>query len=234
MVTLKYFLDAKQTNVSNLILDYYHKIGMTDRECLLYLQLVRYEQANSYFPDLGLISEKMGLPVDDLYTLVQGLMNKGILAIDTLRNERGQTEDRYDLTLIYQRIAAIQEQEVVIKEEENEQTKVTSMFQQFEQEFGRVLSPIELETIQTWLSEDKYSVELIELALREAVLNQAYSLKYMDRILLAWERKNLRTKQDVQQDQKKRVLDSGKKEAQEEILPHIPLYNWLNPSESGK
>ena len=51
--------------------------------------------------------------------------------------------------------------------------------------------------------------ELIRLALREAVLNQAYSLKYIDRILLAWERKNITTKEQVAADQKtKRFYDS--------------------------
>ena len=39
--------------------------------------------------------------------------------------------------------------------------------------------------IGQWLNTDHYSPELIRLALREAVLNQAYSLKYIDRILLA-------------------------------------------------
>ena len=37
--------------------------------------------------------------------------------------------------------------------------------------------------IGQWLNTDHYSPELIRLALREAVLNQAYSLKYIDRIL---------------------------------------------------
>ncbi len=36
--------------------------------------------------------------------------------------------------------------------------------------------------IGQWLNTDHYSPELIRLALREAVLNQAYSLKYIDRI----------------------------------------------------
>ena len=38
--------------------------------------------------------------------------------------------------------------------------------------------------IGQWLNTDHYSPELIRLALREAVLNQAYSLKYIDRIYL--------------------------------------------------
>ena len=61
----------------------------------------------------------------------------------------------------------------------------------FESEFGRPLSAIEYQRISQWLEEDKYQPDLIQFALREAVLNQAYSLNYIDRILLSWERKIL-------------------------------------------
>ncbi|TKO86873.1 DnaD domain-containing protein, partial [Enterococcus faecalis] len=67
----------------------------------------------------------------------------------------------------------------------------------FEKQFGRPLSPIELEMIGQWLNPDHYSPELIRLALRDAVLNQAYSLKYIVGILLAWERNNISSKEEV-------------------------------------
>lgn len=84
----------------------------------------------------------------------------------------------------------------------NHEDEIKQLYQGFEKEFGRPLSPIELEMIGQWLNTDHYSPELIRLALREAVLNQAYSLKYIDRILLAWERKNITTKEQVAADQK--------------------------------
>jgi len=46
---------------------------------------------------------------------------------------------------------------------------------------------------------------LIQLALKEAVLSQAYSLKYMDRILLSWERKNLKTAAQVQREKERQA-----------------------------
>ena len=45
---------------------------------------------------------------------------------------------------------------------------------------------------------------MIQFALREAVLNQAYSLNYIDRILLSWERKNITSKEQVEEEQKRR------------------------------
>src|SRR5690625_4495392 len=85
--------------------------------------------------------------------------------------------------------------EKTIEKEEKEKKNLYSMF---ESEFGRPLSPIEMETLVMWIEDDKYSPELIQLALREAVLSQVYNFKYIDRILLNWEKKNIRTKKQVE------------------------------------
>ena len=103
------------------------------------------------------------------------------------------------------------------------------MYQLFEQEFGRPLSSIEFQRIGQWLEEDHYQPEILKLALREAVLNQAYSFNYVDRILLSW-KKNLRTKQQVEEDQnkKKQLLQREvEQSAQQEELPKVSLKNWL-------
>lgn len=62
-------------------------------------------------------------------------------------------------------------------------------FEKFQQEFGRPLSPMEYEKILRWLDEDKHSPDLIIRALEEAVLSQSVNFKYIDSILLAWEKK---------------------------------------------
>lgn len=231
MISLDYYLNSGTTTVSNLLFKYYKKVGMTDSEMLFYLQLLQSSQQGNEFPTMDMITKHMNITNEIGYQLVQQLMTKGILAIETSRNEFGKTEDRYDLTPIYEKIENVINQEVVQTTEKIEEDKKANLFNKFEQEFGRSLSPIELETIQQWLNEDKYSVELIELALREAILNQAYSLKYMDRILLNWERKNLHSKQAIQTDQKQRLkeIDEKNHTSNEEDLPEIPMYNWLNP-----
>ncbi len=114
----------------------------------------------------------------------------------------------------------------------SQEKMVQSVYQLFEQEFGRPLSAIEFQRIGQWLEEDHYQPEILKLALREAVLNQAYSFNYVDRILLSWERKNLKTKQQVEEDQKRRKQQMLQKEvettnAQPEALPKVTLKNWL-------
>lgn len=234
MLDLETYLQAGETHLSNLILAHYRRIDVTDQELILYLQLLGHQQQGSLFPDLATISQQMGLEQEVIYKLLQGLIDKGCLKIVTTKNSQGQTVDAYDLTGIYQRL----KQSLVIKEKQQAQhqqeTNSQELYGLFEQEFGRPLSPIEIETLNSWLTQDNYSMDIIRLALREAVLNQAYSLKYMDRILLSWERKNLKTKEQVLADQqaRKKRLSTDERDSQKGIkeqLPKVPLYNWVDP-----
>jgi DNA replication protein len=67
----------------------------------------------------------------------------------------------------------------------------TNLFSVFEQEFGRLLSPMECETISAWLDQDNYSEEIILFALKESVFAGKLSLRYIDRILMDWSRNRI-------------------------------------------
>ena len=68
---------------------------------------------------------------------------------------------------------------------------------ELEIEFGRLLSPIEKQEIAAWLNIDHYNPEIVKLALREAILAQVYNFKYVDRILLNWQRHGLTTTDQI-------------------------------------
>ena len=53
-----------------------------------------------------------------------------------------------------------------------------NLFTIFEKEFGRPLSPMELETISGWVDADRYPDELILLALKEAVFAGKLHFRY--------------------------------------------------------
>lgn len=99
------------------------------------------------------------------------------------------------------------------------------IFGAIEKEFGRPLSPIELGQISSWLDQDSYKPEMISLALREAVLNQAYSLKYMDKILMNWERQHITTTIEYQAMKDKRNMQaSDHQQRTKSVGPSIPLF----------
>lgn len=237
MLTIEDYLQAGETSVSNLVLQQYHALGLTDEEFLFWLQLFHLQAKGNLFPELAEISQIMGKPMDVIYQLLNQLVSRGFLTIQTKQNEAGQMMDTYDLLPIFKKIQQMKQQQQVKEEETITEQSIKSLYQSFEKEFGRPLSPIELETIGQWLETDHYEPELIRLALREVVLNQAYSLKYIDRILLAWERKNITTKEQVAQDQKRRKQVLMQKELTEQSsqttsLPKVTMHNWLNPEDT--
>ena len=232
MLLIEDYLKAGETTVSNLVLENYHRLGLSDEEFLFWLQLFRFHAKGNLFPDLSFISQLMGKPLDRLYKLLNQLVTRGFISIETKQNDQGQMIDTYNLLPIFQKIEQLQSKQYEKQKEISEEKMIKQLYQSFEKEFGRPLSPIELEMIGQWLDTDHYSPELIYLALREAVLNQAYSLKYIDRILLAWERKNITTKEQVAEDQKKRkqnLIQNETTNYQNGITQSkVTLHNWLD------
>lgn len=62
-----------------------------------------------------------------------------------------------------------------------------------EKEFGRTITPLEVEKIKTW----KYSLEIIKLAIAEAVTNGVFYIKYIDKVLFNWKKANVRTLEEA-------------------------------------
>ncbi|VDG26004.1 DnaD domain-containing protein [Lactiplantibacillus mudanjiangensis] len=79
------------------------------------------------------------------------------------------------------------------------------VFQTIGNEFNRTLSKFEQEVISHWLDQDHYAGQMILLALRVSVLSQAFSLKYMNKILLRWKQQNITTPSQAETDRQQFV-----------------------------
>ena len=71
-----------------------------------------------------------------------------------------------------------------------------TLFEEIESNFGRTLSPYEIEEIGEW--ED---TELTRYAIKKAVLNNKFSIQYISKILYQWKKKNIRTVQEAQREE---------------------------------
>ncbi|WP_057875110.1 DnaD domain protein [Liquorilactobacillus aquaticus] len=233
------YLHEGQMTVSNLILHNYHSLGMDDSEFVLYLQIDSFIQKGEPFPAIEKIAEKMGKSPAAVYQMLHRLIEKKLMEIKTVSDDAGKKQDVYQFDLLFEKLLTKKHQEEEIQLNSKSEVNRDKVFSSIEVEFGRSLSPIELETINLWLNEDHYDPALILLALREAVLNQAYSLKYIDRVLLNWERQHIKTAQDVQREKQKmrqRKENEGFKNnqsKQEKDKPDIPLYHWSDDPKDG-
>lgn len=68
-----------------------------------------------------------------------------------------------------------------------------NIFEIVEKEFGRTLSPLEIEMIRSW----NYPIEILKLAVQEASTSGQFVIKYIDRILYNWSKANVRTAEEA-------------------------------------
>lgn len=196
------FVESGSTTINNLIIKNFHKLGMTERDLIVYLALSMYAQKGNTFPMAQDLAEDTGIDETSIYTVIQGLIKLGIIELKTVVDHH-QQRDIYSLTPIFHRLKNLLQQEKLANKQDKLMSDTEELFKKIEVEFGRPISPIDQEQIHQWIDDDHYSIELIDLALREAVLNQAYSLKYMDRILISWEKSNIKSAEQLQERRKK-------------------------------
>ena len=151
--------------------------------------------------------------MSEVLEIVDSLTGKDLLKIDVKKNNNSLEEylnvDNFYEKLSFQMIGEKQEKKVS-----------STLFDTFEKEFGRALSPIEFEIIKGWMEND-FSEELILLALKEAVYNGVFRLNYIDKILFEWKKKGIKTKQDVNKNNRE---FNERKKSSEEVFD----YDWLN------
>lgn len=109
--TLGEFLRQGNTVISNLVLKNYKKLGMTDTEFILYLQLNSYLQKGETFPELENIAKSLQISVNDVYTQLHNLIEKKILKIETIVNQQGQKTDSYSFDFLYQKLDSLIDEE---------------------------------------------------------------------------------------------------------------------------
>lgn len=222
------------TTVSTLLLKHYRQVGLTEKELVVFLLIKREQGTVVPLPNIKTLSKQTQMNQRTLFDLFQQMIDKKIMKIVSII-QNGQRVDAYDFQPIYDRLEGIMKNQSDLHTESISVTTNSQPVQQFtrqnlfsaiEQEFGRTLSPIEMETISQWLDIDHYSVELVNLALKEATLSQVYNLKYMDRILINWEKKHLTTPAQIEADKKKHSERYKEMEATNQYTgPEIPFVN---------
>ena len=182
--------------VSALLLRSYRQLELSDTEALLLLQLMLYRESEGIeFPTPAHLAERLGTTNSTVEQLIARLMKDGFLTIEeVIDSQSGIQSECYNWSgwLLKAAEWAAQEQRESKRAQQRKPVKrsvdPTNLFTVFEQEFGRLLSPFECETIGGWLDEDKYSDELIRFALKEAVFAGKLNFRYIDRILIDWSR----------------------------------------------
>ena len=222
-----------QTTIANALLAHYREIGVTNDELLVYLQFKRLIDQGNQFPDAAVIAKSLGESTNAVFQRLHEMLAKKLLTIESITADDQKIHDRYNFDGLYDKLAVALKKQPVSTQASEQATSENSrqkVFRAIQTEFGRDLSPIEMESISKWFDEDHYEPEVIELALREAVLRQVYNLTYMDRILLNWQKRNLKTAAQVEAERQRSIeqrLNSApqpQRQTGANAGPRIPLF----------
>lgn len=200
---LQSFLTAGETPVSNLLLHHYHEINMTTGELMVYLELKSYIDRGEANPAIDRIATHLGTSEHQVYELLHQLTHKGLVAQRLHRQPDGKEEAYYDFSPLYDQLVKVVGPEVTKVGRQERVAPRQRLFASLQVEFGRPLSPLEMQTVNQWLDEDHTPVAMVKLALKEAVLTGHYNFKYIEGILRRWRQDHLTTPEQVEADQRR-------------------------------
>ena len=176
--------------IPRILVNNYKNLGISDEELIVIMVIMSYGEKVVYDPEV--FAKDINGNKREIMKVIDSLCDKSILSLLIEKNNK-KTYEYITLDSLYEKLLNI----VLDNKEEKEIDN--SIFSMFEEEFGRTLSPMEYEKIKEWITSGN-SNELIECALREAVMNKVDNLNYIDRILVSWRKKGYKNKQDVMKD----------------------------------
>lgn len=219
-----------QIAIPEKLLINYTKIGLDEQDVMILLQLHRFLQRGIDFPTPGEIANTLTIDETECSAKLRNLFQRNMIDIIEYKNEQGKISEAYSLEPLWQRLL-VKEKDV----EEKTRQEEGNLFVLFEQEFGRPLSPFEIETISVWLDDDGLKPELIVSALREAVLMGKLNFTYIDRILRDWKKKGIHTVEDARESSRafrdKQKPRLSEQQVETKKVDQSLYYNWLEEGE---
>ncbi len=192
--------------VPKLLLSNYKNLKITEKELIVLICLLD----NNEF-DPGRISKLINMKLVDVVTLIDSLVKKNLIVLNSVTNNNVR-EEYVCLDNLYNKL-------VLTLMDNKEEESSSNIFDKFEKEFGRTLSPMEYEIIGAW-ADDGFEEETIDLALKEAVYNGVSNLRYIDKILYEWKKRGIKSKADIE---KEKASFKNKK-----VKGEVFDYDWLN------
>ena len=208
-VSSQFLQDTHQDSVSvpNALLRAYQQIGLTELEVVTLLRLLYiHSQGQGRLTPRAIAAEFACAP-EEAAILLRPFIGKQLLAYHKATESYsmdGLFDQLYELWAIKKsRAKAVNADRGHALSQANQQAdqrlipELGQLYQSFERELGRSLSPIENEKISQWLA-DGQQAALIEEALRRAVLQGKPGFAYIDKILLNWCKLNICTVAEIE------------------------------------
>ena len=202
------------------ILKCFKQLNLTMEE-FMFLMYLHNKQENVIFnPER--IADDLGLDIMEVMGYISVLSDKEYLTLDVFKDENNILEEVVNLSNFYEKVSTF----LINLEETEEQKENILLF--IEKELGRPLNSVEIKTINGW-QENQINESLIKEAVKIALGDGVYSLKYIDKVLFDWSSRGFKTLDDLKkQDNNHNEI----KEINDDVsFSVVEDWNWLDDEE---
>lgn len=196
-------------SVPKYFLTHYSELGLSNDEAMLIIHLFS-ETENQKSIDLEALAQRMNLDLTQIEMMLANLFKQNLVTTEKRWNSSakawynsynfvGLIDELAELWAIEQ-VKQFEEVQNLVKQDRSDiSPSLERIIRSFEQELGRPLTEIECNFIRDWMSAH-FSEELILEALKRGVSAGIRNFRYLDSILREWEKKGLRTREEVESD----------------------------------
>ncbi len=210
------------------LLQDYRKLTLTESEVMLLIHVYSFLQKGNSFPTPKTLASYMSHSETECLQILQSLIKRGFIELQERVDENHIISEAFSLSPLWDKLILLACNQKVAKQALKEEEDERTLYELFETEFGRPLSPMECELITMWLDQDNYLPSLIKAALMESVVSGKRNLRYIDRILIEWNKNGVRTVQQAKEyGEKFRHHQYKSTTKQAEPKKKVPSYNWL-------
>ena len=202
-----------------LLLENYRKLKISENQLVIILMIDHLSTQGNPFITADLLSLKMSLDVKEIDRLIADLLTRGLMEYATT-NGKTVTSLNPLKEKLYREFEMSISKENAAKSNEVVNNQLNNIFEAFQKELGRSLSPLEISRIREWVAMG-YSDETIINALKEALSQGKKSLKSVDKILLTWAKR-----EELESEGKTSIDDDWSKNLEETI--RIAKTPWLD------
>ena len=202
-----------------LLLENYKKLKISENQLVIILMIDHLLSQGNPFITADLLSLKMSLDIKEIDRLIADLLTRGLMEYATA-NGKTVTSLNPLKEKLYREFQITISRENETKNNETMSAQLNNIFENFQKELGRSLSPLEISRIREWVSMG-YTDEVIINALKEAINQGKKSLKSVDKILLTWAKR-----EELENEGKTAIDDDWTKNLEETI--RIAKTPWLD------
>ncbi|MCR6110696.1 DnaD domain-containing protein [Bacillus sp. A301a_S52] len=214
-----------------LFFKYYKNLGLTDEQFLILIHIRQFHQEGNDFPTPDNLVERMTITSNDCAHQLKELLSKRFIEIVESKGTDNKISEMISIAPLFEKLQMHLNEQSQHEVKEDKQLQEGKLFQRFEEEFARPLSPMEMEMISMWLDDDGHEPFIIEAALRESVASSKLNFRYIDRILFDWKKNGVKTieqakshGENIRNHQSNRQFSRSSETKREKKHPG---YNWL-------